>query len=182
MTVGEKIKSIRKQNGISQQKLGSMLGVSQAMIAQYENGKRIPKIETLIKIAEALDCEVSNIMNYESITNEQEKEEKKFNEFPGNLNIDITKENYNKYTKYFNAAFSTIREIICNEINTKLFSVETGAELKKKDMEEIFDSLSIDEKLILFRYFAVDENFTINPIFDAININFRGVDSPTTEE
>ena len=61
MTVGEKIKYIRKQNKISQQELGNMLGVSQAMIAQYENGKRIPKIETLIKIAEALDCEVSDI-------------------------------------------------------------------------------------------------------------------------
>lgn len=61
MTVGEKIKSIRKQNRISQQELGNILGVSQAMIAQYENGKRIPKIETLIKIAEALDCEVSDI-------------------------------------------------------------------------------------------------------------------------
>ena len=61
MTVGEKIKSIRKIKKISQQELGNMLGVSQAMIAQYENGKRIPKIETLIKIAEALDCEVSDI-------------------------------------------------------------------------------------------------------------------------
>ena len=61
MTVGEKIKSIRKLKKISQQELGNMLGVSQAMIAQYENGKRIPKIETLIKIAEALDCEVSDI-------------------------------------------------------------------------------------------------------------------------
>ncbi len=61
MTVGEKIKSIRKLKKISQQELGNMLGVSQAMIAQYENGKRIPKIETLIKIAEALECEVSDI-------------------------------------------------------------------------------------------------------------------------
>ena len=61
MTVGEKIKSIRKKNKISQQELGNMLGVSQAMIAQYENGKRIPKLETIKKIAIALDCEVSDI-------------------------------------------------------------------------------------------------------------------------
>lgn len=61
MTVGEKIKSIRKLKKISQQELGNMLGVSQAMIAQYENGKRIPKIETLIKIAEALDLSLIHI-------------------------------------------------------------------------------------------------------------------------
>ncbi len=34
--------------------LGERLGVSQAMIAQYENGKRIPKRDTLHKIAVAL--------------------------------------------------------------------------------------------------------------------------------
>ena len=34
--------------------LGERLGVSQAMVAQYENGKRIPKRDTLHKIADAL--------------------------------------------------------------------------------------------------------------------------------
>lgn len=54
MTIGEGIKEARKNKGLSQQELGDMLGVSQAMIAQYENGKRVPKIETLERIANAL--------------------------------------------------------------------------------------------------------------------------------
>ena len=61
MSIGEEIKKIRKEAGLSQKELGERLKVSQAMIAQYENGKRTPKIETLIKIAEALNCEVSDI-------------------------------------------------------------------------------------------------------------------------
>ena len=55
MTIGEKIKIIRKKNRLTQKELGDKLGVSYQMIAQYENGKRNPKIETVQKIADALD-------------------------------------------------------------------------------------------------------------------------------
>lgn len=61
MTIGERIKKIRQEKGLSQKELGEKLGVSQQMIGQWETGKANPKIETLIKIAEALDCEVSDI-------------------------------------------------------------------------------------------------------------------------
>lgn len=61
MDIGEQIRNHRKKIGLSQKELGKKLGVSQQHIAQYENGKRIPKLETLIKISEALDCEVSDI-------------------------------------------------------------------------------------------------------------------------
>lgn len=62
MNIGEKIKELRKRAELSQKELGERLNVSQAMIAQYENGKRIPKIETLEKIADAL-----NIPSFELI-------------------------------------------------------------------------------------------------------------------
>lgn len=46
---------------MSQSELGKLLGVSQAMIAQYEKGKRIPKIETLARIAEALNVYIGKL-------------------------------------------------------------------------------------------------------------------------
>ena len=58
MTIGEKIKIIRKKNRLTQKELGDKLGVSYQMIAQYENGKRNPKIETVQKIADALDMSI----------------------------------------------------------------------------------------------------------------------------
>lgn len=54
MTVGENIQRERKRLGISQVELGKRLEVSGAMIAQYENGNRKPKIATIRKIAKAL--------------------------------------------------------------------------------------------------------------------------------
>ena len=55
MTTGEKIKAARKKAGLTQKELGEKLGVSAAMIAQYENDKRNPKWKTLRKIADALN-------------------------------------------------------------------------------------------------------------------------------
>lgn len=55
MTIGKNIKKVRLEKKLSQQKLGEKLGVSQAMIAQYETGRRIPKLETIDKIADALN-------------------------------------------------------------------------------------------------------------------------------
>ncbi|MFV0516523.1 MAG: helix-turn-helix domain-containing protein [Aminipila sp.] len=55
MSIGENIKNARKSKGLSQSELGAALSVSQAMIAQYENGVRNPKFETIKKIAEKLD-------------------------------------------------------------------------------------------------------------------------------
>ena len=37
MSIGEQIKKYRNEVGLSQKELGEKLGVSQAMIAQYEN-------------------------------------------------------------------------------------------------------------------------------------------------
>lgn len=61
MTIGERIKKIRQEKGLSQKELGEKLGVSQQMIGQWEAGKANPKIETKRKIADALECQVSDI-------------------------------------------------------------------------------------------------------------------------
>lgn len=58
MNIGERIKQTRKRVGITQKELGERLMISQVRIAQYETGKRQPKIETLEKIAAALNVNV----------------------------------------------------------------------------------------------------------------------------
>lgn len=61
MDIGKKIKYIRTEKGITQKELASKLGTSQQNLAQYENGKRNPKLETVRKIAEALDVTISEL-------------------------------------------------------------------------------------------------------------------------
>lgn len=66
MHIGEKIKAIRKEKGIAQKELAEMMGVSAAMIAQYEAGKRAPKYETLNRFSSALGVSVLSLVDDEA--------------------------------------------------------------------------------------------------------------------
>lgn len=61
LTVGERIRNARKKAGLTQVQLGEKLGVSGSMIGQYEKDLRKPKIETMDKIATALNCYVYDL-------------------------------------------------------------------------------------------------------------------------
>lgn len=64
MGIGENIKKKRKEAGLTQHELSARLGVSPAMISQYESGARNPKRETLIKIANALDVTEQELLDF----------------------------------------------------------------------------------------------------------------------
>lgn len=56
MTVGENIKRIRNEKGLTQKQLGELCGINEVQIRRYELGGKNanPKIETIQKIADAL--------------------------------------------------------------------------------------------------------------------------------
>lgn len=55
MNIGTKMKKIRKEKGMTLQQVADIMRCSPQLISQYENGKRIPKRETIHKIADALN-------------------------------------------------------------------------------------------------------------------------------
>lgn len=67
MTTGERIKGARTRKGLTQQELAGKLGVTYVNISQYERNLRNPKVETLQKIADALEVPVAELMGLESV-------------------------------------------------------------------------------------------------------------------
>ncbi len=61
MSTPENIKRIRKEKGLTQKELGELCGMADSAIRRYESGRANPKIETLKKIAIALDVSVSDL-------------------------------------------------------------------------------------------------------------------------
>lgn len=53
--IGNRIKEIRSQKGISQEKLALKAELDRTYVAGVENGKRNPSIKSLAKIINALD-------------------------------------------------------------------------------------------------------------------------------
>ena len=58
MTIGERIKSVRKFMMYTQKALADKCGIAEPTIRKYESGRLNPKQETLEKLAAALECSV----------------------------------------------------------------------------------------------------------------------------
>src|SRR4051812_7805220 len=56
--IAEKVADRRAQRGLSQRELAELVGTTQSAIARLERGGRPPRIDTLLRIADALDCEL----------------------------------------------------------------------------------------------------------------------------
>jgi DNA-binding XRE family transcriptional regulator len=56
--IADKVTERRAAIGMSQRELAELVGTTQSAIARLERGGRPPRIDTLLKIAEALECEL----------------------------------------------------------------------------------------------------------------------------
>lgn len=56
------LKGWRKFRGYTQGQLAERLGVTQPLIAQFEAGRNTPKIDTVEKVAKALDLEADQFL------------------------------------------------------------------------------------------------------------------------
>ncbi len=56
--IADKVADQRIAKGLSQRELAELCGTTQSAIARLERGGRPPRIDTLLRIAEALQCEL----------------------------------------------------------------------------------------------------------------------------
>ncbi len=57
-----KITRVRKAKGITQAELAERCGTTQQQIARIENGSVDPRLSTLRRVADALDCELPDLL------------------------------------------------------------------------------------------------------------------------
>ncbi|MDY6990612.1 MAG: helix-turn-helix transcriptional regulator [Thermodesulfobacteriota bacterium] len=62
MTLGEKIKQLRREKGFSQSALEKRSGVNAKLLSKYETGRIIPTADTLRKIAEGLEISADYLL------------------------------------------------------------------------------------------------------------------------
>src|SRR6266849_4251683 len=56
--VADKVAERRQARGLSQRELAELVGTTQSAIARLERGGRPPRIDTLLRIADALECDL----------------------------------------------------------------------------------------------------------------------------
>ena len=77
--IGDNLKNLRIKKGLKQSELAGLLGLSSSAVGMYEQGRRKPDLEILLKYAEIFDVSVDFILgNTDNETKELVPEIRKF--------------------------------------------------------------------------------------------------------
>lgn len=60
---GANLRRIRKRSGLSQEALGVRAGLHRTAIGLLEKGARTPRIDTLLKLSQALPAEIDDLLD-----------------------------------------------------------------------------------------------------------------------
>ena len=60
--IGKNIRQARERKGYSQEKLAELLFVTRQTVSNYETGRSRPDVETLVKLSQLLDVEVTDLI------------------------------------------------------------------------------------------------------------------------
>ena len=61
----KRLKEKRKEMGFTQKQLGEMIGVTKVSICCYENGTRVPTLETIVALADIFEVSLDNLLGRE---------------------------------------------------------------------------------------------------------------------
>lgn len=96
MKTGEKIRYLRTKNNITSKQLSKILDISESSISLYENGKRTPNIELIIRIADFFKVSTDFLLgvtdNPQKIS--QNDSEADFSEILENIIAFLSSQNY----------------------------------------------------------------------------------------
>ena len=161
-TIGERIREIRNERGLTQKTLGEKAGIAEPTIRRYELGKLNPKINTVKKIATAL-----NVPWYELYPGEEDGEDVKL--------LFRSVEEAAKQTEYDERLDSASAYI-----STLQFSAEQESEIEwtaeaqnnwmKKRLPEVAKKFNVEESDLddkIYWNFAPEEKW-LNNIHEAV--------------
>ncbi|MCD8342089.1 MAG: helix-turn-helix domain-containing protein [Clostridiales bacterium] len=72
MTVGQRIKSLREEQSLTQGQFAAALGLSKSAIGMYEIGQREPNLETLHAIADYFQVDMAYLLGTQEVRNVDE--------------------------------------------------------------------------------------------------------------
>ena len=145
--IGERLKQLRIKNGLKQQELADMFGLSSGTISFYESEQRKPDIDFIVAIAKYFDVSTDYLLG---LTNAIDKENIDISKVTGLNDFSLTiLEQSLKETK--NAAAEVIDTVICggdflrlvnliNDKNEKKPTIDIDwSDICDKKLSDIFD-------------------------------------------
>ncbi|ENY93508.1 hypothetical protein HMPREF1093_03584 [Hungatella hathewayi 12489931] len=140
MTIGKKIKELRKQKKLTQKRLSKLTGIAEITIRQYEADKYNPKMENLQKIANALSVSIVELIPESSpLQKEQLERVDHLAQFLEVLNNPLVT------SEFSNEQIISLRNKLSEEINLRYETLDVSTSLKDvSDISSKFPSPSPD--------------------------------------
>jgi len=155
--IGKRFLILRRERGFSQHKLAKKAGISQSALSLIERNKRIPKIETIEKIAKSLDIPVNFFIKEKLLTN---REKEKFIE--------------NNYYKMTDRQIAEELQISKKAVSSKIFrmyrqgKILPRKELLRRKRKEIREFIKNNYKIMKAKDIAKNFNVSLGTILGEI--------------
>ena len=168
---GDIIRKYRTEKGLTQKRLGELCGIADSAIRRYEAGNANPKIETLQKIADALEIPVTRLSSKILISNEElELELSKYgleNLVPESKEERIVLENCKKLNEtgkkeaakrssHYTIALEEIEACIADQ---KTVEDEIEARELARIIEDFLDTLTVENRVIFMRRYWFSDSY-----------------------
>lgn len=72
MLLGKRVRDLRKSRGMTQQELGDLINVTKVSICCYENGTRMPTIDTLLELGKVFGVSIDYFLGHDQVVSNKE--------------------------------------------------------------------------------------------------------------
>ncbi len=101
MNLGKRIKKLRELNGIRQEHLAKIIGISRPAISQIENGERKVNTEELIKISKVFNMPIDSLLNPDKQPKVILEEKERGKDLEPQIRINMPQKNLVKFQEVF---------------------------------------------------------------------------------
>lgn len=144
----QRIVELRRQKGLSQKQLGEMLGVSNKAVSKWENGESMPKMSTMLSLAEILGIDGNELIGYESAVqdNADSEEIERLKGENAELSLKLDMINKKKKRSFFVAVALCIVGIIACAAVAICFGIGDSTNTNVKDAGAVGTKIEFADK------------------------------------
>ncbi len=139
MNIGEKIRKYRKQNKLSQRELGEKIGVVSSTITKYELNSLHPNLDTIKRLATALNISILDLIEDEEAQNTSLKGILNKTDSSSSISQQITA---NFLNDILNSPISLFTDVLNNYLSNDNINKELNcSDFTVNDLEELSEFL-----------------------------------------
>ena len=156
--IGENIKRLRREKGVTQEKLAEHLGISTQAVSKWERGETLPDITLVIPLASYFGISTDELLGLDEAKNKARAEEmlKEYRSLKDNYKLDEAKAVIEEAYRKFPNNWSVVLRYLWNLIGTSAHSDKSRILEHDAEIEDIVRRIQEDCTVDSYRFYALN--------------------------